>query len=256
MNSDLQRSNEELERFAYVASHDLQEPLRMVASYTELLSRRYRDSLDDDAREFIDFASDGARRMQRLIADLLEFSRIKTRGGRLEPVDLGETIENVLHDLQLTIRETGTEVHVSRMPRVMADPGQIESLFQNVISNAIKYRGDKLPIIEINAMRQNGFWNIMVSDNGIGISKDHYDRIFVLFQRLHGRKDYAGTGIGLALCKRIVERHGGRIWLESTVGVGTDFHFTLIAAEGQEKIVTEKHEEAADECNSENGIGP
>ena len=169
MNAGLQRSNKELEQFAYVASHDLQEPLRMVASYTELLSRRYRDTLDDDAKEFIDYASDGARRMQQLITDLLEFSRISTRGNQLEPVELDEVVETVLHDLQLTIQEIDAEILVAKMPRVMADRGQIASLFQNLVSNAIKYRGERKPVIEISAERTGHFWELTISDNGIGM---------------------------------------------------------------------------------------
>lgn len=223
----LKRSNADLEQFAYVASHDLQEPLRMVTSYTQLLAKRYMGRLDKNANEFIEFALDGAKRMQILIRDLLEFSRISTKKDAKEKVDLNALLGDVLSDLKITLKKARARVTVDGMPIVEADPSQIRQLFQNLISNAIKFRKKTSPEISISAERKGREWEFSVCDNGIGIDPDQLERIFVIFQRLHTSDEYPGTGIGLAVCKKIVERHGGRIWVESVPGDGSVFHFTL-----------------------------
>ncbi len=228
---ELARSNAELEQFAYAASHDLQEPLRMVASYVELLARRYKGRLDNDADEFINFAVDGARRMKRLINDLLTYSRAG-RGRALEPVRLDEAVQHALTNLALNIEETGAMVTCDAMPTVSGDESQLTELVQNLVANAIKFCGENPPAVHISAARKGSSWLISVRDNGIGISSEYAERIFVMFQRLHGPSDYPGTGIGLAICKRIVERHGGKIWMESLPGQGTTFYFTLPARAG------------------------
>jgi len=235
--TELQRSNRELERFASIASHDLQEPLRMVASYVQLLQRRYDDRLDDDAREFIGYAVDGAKRMQRLIADLLAFSRVQTRGKPFEAVDLNTVLVHTRANLAAAIDETGAVVTSERLPTVRGDQGQLISVFQNLIGNAIKFRGDAPPRVHVSAQVLGAKWKISVGDNGIGIDPQFHDRIFVIFQRLHGRDEVEGTGIGLSLCKRIIERHGGRIWVESSPGDGTTFHFTLMHSRGDKEWV-------------------
>ena len=224
---ELRRSNEELERFAYVASHDLQEPLRTVASYVQLLSRRYRDRLDGDAMDFIDFAVGGVRRMQHLIEDLLAFSRVGTRGAPLVPTGLPAVLRATLDTLHAALEESGAEVTADEMPTVVADAGQVAQLLTNLIGNALKFRGAEPPRVHVGAERIDRMWSISVRDNGIGIAPEYFDRIFVIFQRLHSREEYAGTGVGLAICKKIVERHGGRIWVESTLGQGARFTFTL-----------------------------
>jgi light-regulated signal transduction histidine kinase (bacteriophytochrome) len=229
--AELARSNEELERFAYIASHDLQEPLRMVASYTQLLARRYRGKLDEDADEFIGYAVNGANRMQQLIRDLLEYSRVGTRGGAFTSVDCGELVATVIGDLGAAIAETGATVVAGDLPTVSADRSQLRQLFQNLVENALKYRSDTPPVVRIAASQDGDEWRFSVQDNGIGVAPEYADRIFVIFQRLHTQAEYPGTGIGLALCKRIVERHGGRIWVESAAGGGSTFHFTLPAHE-------------------------
>lgn len=225
--TELERSNRELERFASIASHDLQEPLRMVASYTQLLERRYGDRLDDDAREFIEYAVDGAKRMQRLIADLLAFSRVQTRGKPFEAVDLNTVLAHARANLATAIEETDAVVMSDRLPTVWGDQSQLISVFQNLIGNAIKFRRDAPPRVHVSAQALGVEWKISVGDNGIGIDPQFHDRIFMVFQRLHGRDEVEGTGIGLSLCKRIIERHGGRIWVESSTGNGTTFGFTL-----------------------------
>ena len=232
---ELQRSNTELEQFAYVSSHDLQEPLRMVGSYTQLLARRYKGRLDADADEFIGFAVDGVTRMQRLINDLLQYSRVGTKGREPEPTDSGAVLERALVNLKMAIEDSKATVTHDPLPVVMADDRQLEQLFQNLVGNAVKFHGSEPPRVHIRAERSNGCWMFAVKDNGIGIEPQYFDRVFQVFQRLHTRAEYAGTGIGLAVCKKIVERHGGRIWLESEPGKGTSFRFTLPAA-GQEQL--------------------
>ncbi|MCF8042167.1 MAG: PAS domain S-box protein [Desulfarculaceae bacterium] len=223
----LERSNIELQQFAYVASHDLQEPLRMVSSYVQLLNRRYGDKLDQDAKEFIGFAVDGAERMRMLIQDLLAFSRVTTKGQPLEPTDSGRVLELALSNLQVIIGETGTKVEKGEMPQILADQGQLVQVFQNLVQNAIKFHGPQPPVVRIGAQAADGQWLFSVSDNGVGIEEQYFERIFIIYQRLHSKTEYGGTGIGLALVKKIVERHGGRIWVESSPGQGSTFYFTI-----------------------------
>ena len=225
--AELERSNAELEQFAYIISHDLQEPLRMVASYTQLLEKRYKGSLDADAEEFIAYAVDGARRMQNMIQSLLSYSRVGTRGKPFEPTECESVFEQALANLKLTIDESGAGVTHDPLPRVTADETQLIQLFQNLLANAIKFRGEEQPRIHVSAKEDSNECLFSVSDNGIGIDPEYFDRIFVIFQRLHGREEYPGTGIGLSVCKRIVERHGGRIWVESQPGEGSTFHFAI-----------------------------
>jgi light-regulated signal transduction histidine kinase (bacteriophytochrome) len=225
---ELTRSNAELEQMAYVASHDLQEPLRMVASYMQLLEQQYADRLDADAHEFIGFAVDGAKRMQTLIDDLLAYSRVGTRAKPLQPTDCAALVATALGSLRMAIEESGAQVQCGPLPVVMGDAAQLTQLFQNLIANAIKFRGRQAPRIAVWADPDDGFWRFAVQDNGIGIAPEYFERIFVMFQRLHSRSTYPGTGIGLAICKKIVERHGGRIWVESTPGTGSTFQFTLL----------------------------
>ncbi len=225
----LARSNEDLEQFAYVASHDLQEPLRMVASYVQLLARRYEGKLDADANDFIHFAVDGAVRMRKLINDLLTYSRVGTQGKELSPTDSEAALAQSVNDLKVTIEENGALVTHDPLPTVMADRPQLGQLFQNLIGNAIKFRGNEPPRVHISASQNGSGWIFSVRDNGIGIAPEYSERIFIIFQRLHSRQEYAGTGIGLAICKKIVERHGGHIWVESEVGKGATFYFSLPA---------------------------
>ena len=225
---ELSRSNQELEQFAYVASHDLQEPLRMVSNYTQLLGRRYKDKLDADANEFIDFAVDGAKRMQELIHDLLAYARVGTRGKQFRAVPGAEIVADALANLASAIEDTKAQVEVGELPSIVCDSTQLVQVFQNLIANAIKFgRPGETPRVRVSASRADQGWTIAVRDNGIGIEPKYFERIFQMFQRLHTRQEYAGTGIGLALCKKIVERHGGRIRVESTPGQGTTFAFTL-----------------------------
>jgi PAS domain S-box-containing protein len=236
--ADLARSNADLEQFAYVASHDLQEPLRMVASYTQLLARRYHGKLDQDADEFIGFAVDGARRMQELINDLLTYSRVGTRPLQLEVVDTAQTVDQVVSDLAAAIQDSHATVIRDDLPQLGGDPTQLRQLFQNLIANGIKFhRPDDAPLVRISATREHGAWLFSVDDNGIGIEPQYQERIFALFQRLHTRADYPGTGIGLAICKKIVERHGGHIRVDSTPGRGTTFLFTLPIVRSAEEAV-------------------
>jgi PAS domain S-box-containing protein len=225
---ELNRSNKELEQFAYVASHDLQEPLRMVASYTQLLARRYKGKLDQDADEFIAFAVDGATRMQGLINDLLKFSRVGTRGKPFARVSGDKLLLDAMANLELAINDSGAMIDHDPLPELVGDATQLTQLFQNLIGNAIKFRKTgEVPHVHVGARRVDRAWELSVSDNGIGIAPEYFERIFVIFQRLHAKEEYPGTGIGLALCKKIVERHGGRIWVESRPGEGTTFLFTI-----------------------------
>jgi PAS domain S-box-containing protein len=225
--AELAFSNKELEQFAYVASHDLQEPLRMVASYTTLLAKRYKGKLDTDADEFIGFAVDGAKRMQGLIQDLLAYSRVGTRGKDLAPTDCETVLADSLQVLKFAIQDASATVTHDELPTVVADETQLGQLFQNLIGNALKYRNSKAPVIHFGARRDRESWIFSVHDNGIGIDLQYADRIFVIFQRLHTREEYPGTGIGLAVCKKIVERHGGRIWLDSELSKGSTFYFSI-----------------------------
>ncbi len=225
--TDLRRSNTELEQFAYVASHDLQEPLRMVSSYVQLLARRYRGKLDSDADDFIGYAVDGAKRMQTLINDLLIFSRVGTQGKPFKQTDCEAVLNEVLINLEVAIIESDAKVTHSILPTVMADSSQLVMLLQNLISNAIKFKSEEVLHIHISAKQKKDEWIFSIADNGIGIEPEFFDRIFVIFQRLHGREKYTGTGIGLAVCKKIVERHSGRIWVESEPEEGTTFFFTI-----------------------------
>jgi PAS domain S-box-containing protein len=226
--ADLARSNAELEQFAYVASHDLQEPLRMVASYTQLLARRYQGKLGEDADEFIGFAVDGARRMQELINDLLTYSRLGTRPLEQRTVDIGQVVDQVVSDLAEAIADGGASVTRDGLPLVHGDPAQLRQLFQNLIANGIKFRRpDEPPRVHVSAAPCDGGWRFSVSDNGIGIEPQYLERIFVLFQRLHTRDEYPGTGMGLAICKKIVERHGGQIDVDSLPGRGTTLRITV-----------------------------
>jgi len=224
---DLARSNQDLEQFAYVASHDLQEPLRIVSGYLQLLDRRYKGRLDAEADEFINFAVDGAARMQVLIQDLLAYSRVGTQGRQFAPVACESALKRALANLATSIADTGAAVTHDPLPTVLADGTQIVQLFQNLVGNAIKFRSAEPPRIHIGACSQDGEPVFSVRDNGIGIDPKYADRIFALFQRLHTREKYPGTGIGLSICKRIVERHGGRLWVESQPGKGSTFYFTV-----------------------------
>jgi light-regulated signal transduction histidine kinase (bacteriophytochrome) len=224
---ELARSNAELEQFAYVASHDLQEPLRMVASYIQLLERRYQDQLDQNAREFIAYAVDGTLRMQELIQALLSYSRIGTRGKKFHLTDCQSALDRALENLRLAIAENEAVITHDPLPELIADSIQLTQLFQNLLSNAIKFRSDRPPVIHVGAVQKDESWLFSIQDNGIGMERRYGDRIFAIFQRLHSRTKYPGSGIGLAIGKKIVERHGGQIWVESTPGEGTTFYFTL-----------------------------
>ncbi|MBN1273302.1 MAG: GAF domain-containing protein [Candidatus Aminicenantes bacterium] len=249
---ELERSNAELQQFAYVASHDLQEPLRMVASYVRLLSRRYKGKLDKDAEEFIWFAEEGATRMKQMISDLLDYSRVGTRGKVFKLLKAKDLLPQVLDNLKVSLEESEAEVKAGPMPEFYGDETQIIRLFQNLIVNAVKFRSSRPLKINIKAERLTNEWKFSVEDNGIGISPEYFDRIFLIFQRLHTRKDYPGTGIGLAICKRIVERHEGKIWVESQPGKGSRFMFTIKDLGPNGKMIDE------DERNlflEENSIG-
>ena len=234
--AELAFSNKELEQFAYVASHDLQEPLRMVASYTTLLAKRYKGKLDKDADEFIGFAVDGAKRMQGLIQDLLAYSRVGTKGKDFTPTDCESVLSTTLQSLAVAISEIGAQISRDPLPTVRGDPSQLGQLFQNLIGNAIKYRNGNAPQVHVSCARRAKEWLFSVKDNGIGIEPQYAERVFVIFQRLHTRDEYEGTGIGLAVCKKIVERHGGKIWLDSEPGQGSTFYFTLPLDSGPAEV--------------------
>lgn len=237
--NELVRSNAELEQFAYVASHDLQEPLRMVASYVQLLERRYRGRLDQDADDFIGFAVDGATRMQVLINDLLAYSRVGRQELLLEPVDCAYVLEMTLRNLEVRIEQLQAVITSDPLPTVPGEASLLVRVFQNLISNSLKFHRDVPPQIHISSLRDGAFWRFSVRDNGIGIEPQYWERIFLIFERLHSRAAYPGTGIGLAITKKIVERHGGRIWLTSEFGVGTEFFFTLPAEKAGNSYVTQ-----------------
>ena len=228
--SELERSNAELLQFASIASHDLQEPLRMVASYLGLLERRSAEKLDEKEKQYVHYAVDGAQRMQQMISDLLAYSRVSTHGRDFAQADLSEVLRHALANLEVAIAEKGAKISCDPMPAASVDASQFIQIFQNLIGNAVKFTSDRTPEIHIGCERRGGEWEFSVRDNGIGIENGDFERVFQLFQRLHSRSEYPGTGIGLAVCKKIVERHGGRIWLESKFGEGTTFLFTIPAA--------------------------
>jgi PAS domain S-box-containing protein len=231
---DLKRSNDELEQFAYVASHDLQEPLRMVASYTQLLAQRYKGRLDSDADEFIAYAVDGSTRMQRLIQDLLTYSRAGTNRTAVREISSESALKKALENLRATIEESGAVVTHDQLPAITTDGTQLAQVFQNLIGNAIKYHGAEVPHVHVSAMNNGGNeWIFSVRDNGLGIDPKYFERIFIIFQRLHGPKEFKGTGIGLAICKKVLEGLGGRIWVESQPKNGSTFYFTLPQSDGK-----------------------
>lgn len=234
---DLERSNKELEQFAYVISHDLQEPLRTIYGYAELLESNYKGKLDTDADDFIAYITAGARHMQQMINDLLALSRITTRGKEFVHVNTERILKITFENLQSLIDKNHAIITYDQMPTIIADDSQIIQLFQNLIDNAIKFHRKETPEIHISSKIQNSDWVFSVKDNSIGIDKNHFKKLFVIFQRLHNREEYPGTGIGLAMCKKIVERHGGRIWVESKVGIGSVFYFTIPIKPADDNIV-------------------
>lgn len=232
---ELEEANTELQQFAYVASHDLREPLRMIAGFTQSLEKRYRGTLDTTADEYITFIVDGVARMQDLINDLLAYSRVGTRGVPFEPVGMEDALQNVLINLKTSIGETAATVTHGPLPVIQADPIQMMQVLQNLISNAIKFhRADAPPVIHVTGGLEGGEWVFSVRDNGIGIDPEFFGRLFTLFQRLHTREQYPGSGLGLAITKKIVGRHGGRVWVESEPGKGSTFHFSVAAGNGRD----------------------
>ncbi|MGB7519427.1 MAG: ATP-binding protein [Spirulinaceae cyanobacterium] len=226
-NNNLARSNQELEQFAYIASHDLQEPLRAVASYAQLLDKRYKDKLDERAEKYIVNIVDGGTRMQQLVNDLLNYSRVGTKGASFQPVATENIVQEVLSNLKVAIAETKAKITYDTLPTITGDKTQLVQLFQNLISNALKFRGNKPPDIHVFATKESQAWHFCIRDHGIGIESQYAERIFLIFQRLHSRSKYPGTGIGLAICKKIVERHKGKIWLDSKLGEGSAFYFSF-----------------------------
>jgi len=232
--AELKRSNDDLKQFAYVCSHDLQEPLRTISNYTQLLAKRYKGVLNDDADQFIDFIVDGAKRMQQQIEDLLLYSRVDRKGESFAHADCGEIVAAAIANLSLSIEETRAEIQVGQLPALFCDKSQIQQLIQNLLSNAMKFRSEQTPVVKINSADAGSNWTFTVEDNGIGFDMKHADRVFVIFKRLQTKDNYPGTGIGLAICKKIVERHGGRIWAESVPGNGSSFHFSIPKAAANE----------------------
>jgi signal transduction histidine kinase len=225
--AELARSNAELEQFAYVASHDLQEPLRMIANYTQLLAERYRGKLDEQADKYIAYSVDGAVRMQALIQDLLKFSRVGRQEIEPRTTDCRVVVEQALMNLQAAVLESKAKIKLDSLPVLMADPAQLTQVFQNLIANAIKFRGPEAPVIQIDTEKKDHEWVFTVSDNGIGIPPENWQEIFVVFRRLHTRSEYQGNGIGLSICKKIIERHGGKLWVEHQLTPGCSFKFTV-----------------------------
>jgi signal transduction histidine kinase len=224
---DLARSNKDLEQFAYIASHDLQEPLRMVASFCQKLEKRYKDQLDQDANEYIHFAVDGAKRMQLLVDALLSYAKVGKKDVEIQEVDLNKTLQTILHDLDAVIKDKNATIKVGKLPVIMANGIQMSQLFQNFLTNALKFKGERDPVVEVSARKEKDGWEFVVSDNGIGIDEKHFPKMFAIFHRLHERGNYPGTGIGLALCKKIIENFDGKVWVTSKVGEGTSFYFIL-----------------------------
>jgi light-regulated signal transduction histidine kinase (bacteriophytochrome) len=223
----MQSANKELEQFAYIVSHDLQEPLRMITSFLKLLEMEMEGKLDENSKEYIHFTVDGAERMKVLINDLLEYSRIGTNSEKFTLTDFNEVVKDVLQVLEENIQETGALISVKPLPSLPANRSLISQLFLNLIGNAIKYRDHKIPQVEIGSIEEAENWKFYVNDNGIGIDPRYYDKIFVMFQRIHSKSEYKGTGIGLAICKKVVQSHGGNIWVESQPGIGSTFYFTI-----------------------------
>jgi signal transduction histidine kinase len=238
---ELGRSNRDLEQFAYVASHDLQEPLRMVAAYTQLLAERYHGKLDEDADKYMGYAVEGALRMQALVHDLLTFSRVGRNGVERKNIDSSQSVREALQNLAVSLQESGAVVNQSTLPTVHSDRTQLSQLFQNLIGNAIKFRGKEPLVVTVSAERKDKEWEFAVADNGIGIAPEHKDVIFSIFQRLHTRAEYPGNGVGLAICKKIVEQHGGKIWVDSEPGKGSTFRFTLPAVCADDKKDSDRH---------------
>lgn len=224
---DLEESNERLEQFAYAASHDLQEPLRMVSTYLQLIERRYEDALDEEGEELFEYARNGADRMRSMIDGLLQYSRIESMGNKFEPVELDAVLDDVCEDLRVTIEESGADITSDQLPRVNGDESQLRQVFQNLLTNAIKFSGEAPPQVHVSAEQDGDEWLIAVTDHGVGVDPDHQEQIFEVFEGFHEGGDYPGTGIGLAVCERIVERHEGEIWVESEPGEGATFMFTL-----------------------------
>jgi signal transduction histidine kinase len=242
--AELARSNTELEQFAYVASHDLQEPLRMIATYTQLLAERYRGQLDEQADKYIDYSVDGATRMQALIRDLLKVSRVGRQQIEPRTTECRAVVEQALQNLRTAVQECGAVVKCNGLPEVMADALQLTQVFQNLIANAIKFHGAETPMIQIDSEKSGGEWVFTVSDNGIGIPAENWQDIFVIFRRLHTRTEYAGNGIGLSICKKIIERHGGKIWIEGQATPGCRFKFTLPCEPSPRTIQREHNHES------------